>query len=778
MSVNTTNHKAKYVDPVGKSVPRIDGLGMVTGQTKYAFDVSFPNMLIGKMLRSPHPHAKIISIDTSEAEKLPGVRAVVTAKDTHNIKFGSNEYFFPHTIDQMAIEAEKVRYVGDELGAVAAVDEETADKALKLIKVEYEKLPHVVDVEEAMKPGSPLIHESLNNIAVILPVNFGNPDRTMKEADYVREDKFYAPAAHQSAMEPHVCVGQWETFSNKVTLWASSQAPFKCREALAKTLKMDLNDVRVIKMAVGGGFGGKLEMLPMDFAACMLSKKAGGLPVKICYNREEEFLASRRKHGMIYRIKSGVKKDGTIVAMTGEVIADGGAYCSYGPTVLAAAIMRIFMVYRLQHFRITGYRVYTNTPISGAMRGFGGVQAGFAIESHMDMLAEGIGMDPVEFRMKNITGPNMTTVNQMKLTTNGLKECIEKACAAADWDKKRGQQKHLKRGIGIGIAADVMGSKMYKSHESAGSIVKVEEDGSVYLFTGAADTGQGSNTALSQIAAHELGVSYSRIKCKSGDTEITPFDTGSFASRVTFISGNATILAARDAKQQVLKVVAEELGVNQEDLDIRAEEVINTSDGSVLMDFDKALTLAYSFNYGRQIIGRGSYNPKTTPIDFRTGEGNVSGSYGFEAQIAEVEVDTDSGEVTILKMWDAHDIGKAINPQSVEGQIEGSLAMGIGYTFLENLHFDKKGRPANGNFAGYRLPRTMGMPEMNSILVETNDPEGPFGAKGMGEASLLPTSAAIANAIEDAIGIRIKELPITPDKIIKALKEKQEGDKS
>ena len=765
-------YKKEYVDPVGKSVPRIDGLGMVTGQTKYVFDLSFPNMLIGKMLRSPHPHAKIKSIDTSQAEALPGVHAVITAKDTHNIKFGSNEYFFPHTVDQMALESDKVRYIGDEFGAVAAIDEETANEALKLIKVEYELLPFVVDMEEAMKPDAPMIHESLNNIAVILPVNFGNPDRALKEADYIREDIFYAPAAHQSALEPHVCIGQWEAFSNKVTLWSSSQAPFKCREALAKTLKMNLNDVRVIKLAVGGGFGGKLEMMPMDFASCLLSKKAGGLPVKICYNREEEFLASRRKHGMKYRLKSGVKKEGTLVAITGEVIADGGAYCSYGPTVLAAAIMRIFMLYKIQHFRVSGYRVYTNTPISGAMRGFGGVQAGFAIESHMDLLAAGIGMDPVEFRLKNITSPNMTTINQMHLTTNGLRECIEKACEAAQWKEKRGKQKSFCRGIGIGIAADVMGSKMYKSHESAGSIVKVEEDGSVYLFTGAADCGQGSNTALSQIAAQELGVSYSRIKCKSGDTEITPFDTGSFASRVTFISGNATIRAAMDAKKQILNVVAEELNLEENDLDIRAEEVIRKNDNSVLMDFDKALNLAYSFHYGRQIIGRGSYNPKTTPIDFRTGEGNVSASYGFEAQIAEVEVDKDSGEVKILQIWDAHDIGKAINPQSVEGQIEGSLAMGIGYTFLENLHFDKKGRPANGNFANYRLPKTMGMPPMQSILVETQDPEGPFGAKGMGEASLLPTSAAIANAIEDAIGVRIKELPITPEKIIKAIKNK------
>ncbi len=753
-------------------MPRIDGRGIVTGQIKYAFDVAFPNMLVGKMLRSPHAHARIISIDTSKAESLPGVKAIITAKDTHAIKFGSNEYFFPHTVDQMALEADKVRYIGDEIGAVAAVDEETADEALKLIDVKYEVLPAVFDIEEAIKPGAPQIHESMNNIAVILPVNFGNPERAMKESDYVREDRFWCPAAHHAALEPHVCVGQWETFSNKITLWSSSQAPFKCREALAKTLKMDLNDVRVIKMAVGGGFGGKLEMLPMDFAACLLSKKANGLPVKICYSREEEFMASRRKHGMIYKIKTGVKKDGTIMAITGEVLADGGAYCSYGPTVLAAAIMRIFMVYKIQHFRMSGYRVYTNTPISGAMRGFGGVQSGFAIESHMDMIAKELGMDAVEFRLKNITTPNMVTINKMVLTTNGLRECIEKACAAAQWTQKRGKQKKLCRGIGIGIAADVMGSKMYKSHESAGSIVKVEEDGSVYLFTGAADTGQGSNTALSQIAAQELGVSYSRIKCISGDTEITPFDTGSFASRVTFISGNATVLAARDAKNQILDIVAKEHGLDPDDLDIRAEKVVVKKDNSALMNFDKALELCSSFNYGKQIIGRGSYNPKTMPIDFRTGEGNVSGSYGFEAQIAEVEVNKDTGQVKILAMWDAHDIGKAINPQSVEAQIEGSLAMGIGYTFYEDLRF-KNGRVANGNFANYRLPRSIGTPPMHTILVETNDPEGPFGAKGMGEASLLPTSAAIANAIEDAIGVRIKDLPITPDKIIKALKEQK-----
>ncbi len=764
-----------FVNPVGKSVPKIDGKAIVTGQAKYVFDLSLPNMLVGKMLRSPHPHARILTIDTSKAQKLPGVKAIITSKDTHLIKYGSNEYFFPHTVDQMPLEDEKVRYIGDEIGAVAAVDEETAEEALKLIDVKYEILPAVFDMVEAMKPNAPQIHEAMNNIAVILPVNFGNVDRALKESDYVREDTFYSQAASHCSMEPHVCVGQFEMFSNKVTLWSSSQAPFKCREALAKCLKMDLNDVRVIKLAVGGGFGSKLEMLPMDFASVLLSKKCDGQPVKITYTREEEFSFSRRKHPMIYKVKSGVKKDGTLMAISGEVIADGGAYCSYGPTVIAAAIMRIFMVYKIKNFRVNGYRVYTNNPISGAIRGFGGVQSGFSIESHMDLLAQGIGMDPVEFRLKNITEPNMITINKMVLTSNGLKECIEKGIEAADWKNKRGKMKHLCRGIGIGIAADVMGSKMYKSHESAGAIVKVEEDGSVYLFTGAADTGQGSNTALAQIAAHELGVSYSRIRIKSGDTEITPFDTGSFASRVTFISGNAAKKGAADAKKQILSVVAEEHKLSPDDLDIIAEQVVNKKDDSVLMNFDKALELCYSFNYGRQIIGRGSYNPKTTPVDFRTAEGNVSGSYGFEAQIAEVEVNKETGHVKILKVWDAHDIGKAINPQGVEGQIEGSIAMGIGYTLYEDLKF-KNGRVVNPNFANYRLPKSIGTVPVETILIETNDPEGPFGAKGMGEASLLPTAAAIANAIEDAVGVRMKELPITPDKILKALREKEKRD--
>ncbi|MFH1360802.1 MAG: molybdopterin cofactor-binding domain-containing protein [Candidatus Omnitrophota bacterium] len=769
--------KKEYCNPVGKSVARIDGKGLVTGQTKYAFDLNLPNMLIGKMLRSPHAHARILHINTSKAEKLPGVKAIVTCKDTHNIKFGSNEYFFPHTVDQMALEAEKVRYIGDEIGAVAAIDEETAAQALKLIDVKYEILPAVFDAQEAMQPEAPQIHEARNNIGVMLPVNFGNAERALKESDYIREDVFTLQSAAHCCLEPHVCVGQFETFSNKITLWTSTQAPFKVREALSKCLKMELNDVRVIKLAVGGGFGGKLEMLPMDFAACLLSKKAGGCPVKIAYTREEEFCFSRRKHNMIYKLKSGVKKDGTLMAITGEVIADGGAYCSYGPTVMAAAIMRIFMSYKIRNLRITGYRVYTNNPISGAIRGFGGVQSGFAFESHLDLLARGIGMDPAEFRLKNITEPNMVTTNKMILTSNGLKDCILKATQAAGWKdkiqkKENRSDEKIVQGIGLAIAADVMGSKMYKSHESAGSIIKIEEDGSVYLFTGAADTGQGSNTALSQIAAQALGVSYSRIRCKAADTEITPFDTGSFASRVTFISGNATLRAAHDAKNQILDIVANERKLNVDDLDIKAEEVINKKDNAVLMDFDEALKLCYSFNYGKQIIGRGSYNPKTTPVDFRTGEGNVSGSYGFECQIAHVEVNKETGEIKILKMWDAHDIGKAINPQSVEGQVEGSIMMGIGYTFHEDLKF-KNGRVVNPNFANYKLVRSRGVVPIETILVETNDQEGPFGAKGMGEASLLPTSAAIANAIEDAVGVRIKDLPITPDKILKALKNKQ-----
>lgn len=767
----------KTTSPVGKSVPRIDARQKVTGEAKYVFDMELPGMLIGKMLRSPHAHAKIVKIDASKAEKLEGVRAVITAEDTFRIKFGSNEYFFPYTVDQLPLESEKVRYIGDEIAAVAAVDEETAQKALSLIDVTYEVLPAVFDPLEAMKPGAPAIHSAMNNIGVMLPVRFGNPDKGLKEADYVREDVFTLPSAAHCALEPHVSIGQYELATNRITLWSSTQAPFKIREAMAKTLKMQEADIRVIKLNVGGGFGGKLEMFPMDFSACLLSKKSGGFPVKIACSRQEEFSFTRRKHPMIYKLRSGVKKDGTITAITGEVIADGGAYCSYGPTVIAAAIMRLFMVYKIQNIRLFGSRVYTNNPISGAIRGFGGVQSGFAIESHMDMLARGIGMDPVEFRLKNATDPDTVTVNKLIISSNGLKECIRKGAEVSGWKEKYGRKKDASsdicRGIGIGIAADVMGSKMYKSHESAGSILKVEEDGSVYLFTGAADTGQGSDTAMAQIAAQELGVAYERIRIKAADTEITPFDTGSFASRVTFISGNATKNAATDAKRQILDVVSRELKLDASGLDIRDENVVEAATGKALMSFDHAVTLCYSFNYGQLIIGRGSYNPKTTPIDFRTSEGNISGSYGFEAQIAEVEVNKKTGQIKVLKVYDVHDIGYPINPASVHGQIEGSIIMGIGYTLYEDLRF-KEGKVLNPSFSKYRIPRSVDSVEINSIFVETRDPQGPFGAKGMGEASLLPTAAAIANAIHDAIGVQIKDLPITPQKILTALREKED----
>ncbi|MDD2866186.1 MAG: molybdopterin-dependent oxidoreductase [Candidatus Omnitrophica bacterium] len=766
----------KTTSPVGKSVPRIDARQKVAGEATYVFDLKLPGMLVGKMLRSPHAHARIVKIDTSKAEKLPGVRAVVTAEDTPKIKFGSNEFFFPYTVDQFPLEFEKVRYIGDEVAAVAAIDEETAQKALSLIDVHYEVLPAVFSSVEAMKPGAPAIHTAMNNIGVMMPTCFGDPDRALKESDYVREDVFYLQSAAHAALEPHVSIGQYELSTDRITLWSSTQAPFKIREAMAKTLKMQEADVRVIKLNVGGGFGGKLEMFPMDFCACLLSKKSGGLPVKMMCNREEVFSFTRRKHPMIYKLKSGVKKDGTVTAITGEVIADGGAYCSYGPTVIAAAIMRFMMVYKFKNIRLFGSRVYTNNPISGAIRGFGGVQSGFAIESHMDMLARGIGMDPVEFRLKNATDPNMTTVNKMILSSNGLKDCIRKAAEISGWKEKYGVKKETApgvfRGIGIGIAADVMGSKMYKSHESAGSIIKVEEDGSVYLFTGAADTGQGSDTAMAQIAAHELGVAYERVRIKAADTEITPFDTGSFASRVTFISGNATKNAATDAKRQILEVVAQELKLDIQGLDIKDEQVVARESGRALLSFDQAVILCYSFNYGRLIIGRGNYNPKTTPVDFRTGEGNISGSYGFEAQIAEVEVNTKTGQVKVLKMYDVHDIGYPINPASVHGQIEGSIVMGLGYTLYEDLKF-KEGRVVNPLFSKYRIPRSTEMIPIESVFIETNDPQGPFGAKGMGEASLLPTAAAIANAIHDAVGIQIKDLPITPQKILAALKDNE-----
>lgn len=753
---------------VGQSVPRKEAKPKVTGSAVYGFDMRLPGMLIGKFLRSPFAHAKIINIDTSAALKLKGVHAVITAEDTYKIKYGSNSYFFPFTDDQYPLATGKVRYIGEEVAAVAAETEEIAEEALKLIRVEYEELPAVFDPVEAMKTDAPKIQSSRNNIAIMIPSVFGDVDKGYAESDYITEAEFRLQSQAHVCLEPHVAMAKFE--EGKLTLWASTQAPFRIRENLAKTLKMSQSDIRVIKPHVGGGFGGKLEMLPLDFCACLLAKKTRR-PVKFCLKRNEEFLYTRRKHPMIYRLKGGVTKDGKIKALSGEVIADGGAYCSYGPTVVAAAIMRICMVYKLEHIKIFGYRVYTNHPICGAIRGFGGVQSGFAFESLMDLLAEGIGMDPARFRMINATDPNFTAANGMKITSNGLKECIKLATERIEWDKKKKNKKES-FGIGIAVAGDVMGSKMYKSHESAGTVIRVEEDASVILFTGAADTGQGAETTMAQIAAEELGVHIDRIRIVAADTENTPFDTGSFASRVTFISGNATRRAAQDARRQMDEIICKKWNIPSERLVRDGEVILDKGNEFNRLTFPEAVKLCYSVEVGKMIIGRGVYNPPTQPVDLRTGQGNVSASYSFEAQIAYVKVDKETGRVKILKMVDAHDVGKAINPQSVEGQIEGSIALGIGYTFWEDLKFTE-GKGVNASLNKYRVPRSNDLPPMETIIYESNDEEGPFGAKGMGEAALLPTSAAIANAIFDAVGVRIKDLPITPQKILAALKEKE-----
>ncbi|MEW5758981.1 MAG: xanthine dehydrogenase family protein molybdopterin-binding subunit [Candidatus Omnitrophota bacterium] len=753
---------------VGKSVPYIDAKDKSRGQAIYTFDMKLPGMLVGKFLRSAHAHAIIKNINTAKALKLKGVHAIITRDDTHKIKYGSNSYFFPFTDDQYPLATDKVRYIGEEVAAVCAETEEIAEEAIKLIEVEYEILPAVFDPILAMKPDAPKIQSSRNNVAVMIPALAGDVDKGFAHSDYICEAEFKLPSQAHVSLEPHVALAKYE--EGKITLWASTQAPFRIRENLAKTLKMDQKDIRVIKPHVGGGFGGKLEMLPLDFCACLLAKKSGR-PVKFCLSREEEFLYTRRKHPMIFKLKAGASRDGKIQAISGEVIADGGAYCSYGPTVVAAAIMRIGMVYKLENVKIFGYRVYTNNPISGAIRGFGGAQSGFAFESLMDMLACGIGMDGAEFRMRNATDPNFTAFNGMEITSNGLKDCIKLACEKTEWKKLKQDKNKEGFGIGIAIAADVMGSKMYKSHESAGTVIRIEEDGSVIIFTGSADIGQGSNTTMAIIAAEVLGIDLSRIRVVAADTETTPFDTGSFASRVTFISGNATKRAAEDARKQIDEIVAKHWNLPIERIVHKKELIVDRDNEYNQMSFLDAVKLCYSFDFGKMIIGRGVYNPPTKPVDLRTGKGNVSAGYSFEAQIVSVHVDKETGKVTILDITDAHDIGRAINPIAVEGQIEGSLYLGIGYTLWEDLKF-KDGIGINPTLFSYRVPRSTDMPPINSIFVETDDKEGPYGAKGMAESALLPTSAAVANAIYDAVGVRITSLPITPEKILQALKNK------
>lgn len=751
---------------INTPVHNIDGIAKVTGKATYTFDVKLPQMLYGKILRSPHPHARILNIDTSKAEGLTGVKAVVTGKDTLGKKQGIWRRY-KELCDEEILARDKVRYIGEPVAAVAAADEDTAEQALDLIEVEYEILPAVFDPLEAIKEGAPQLHEHAErNINVTRHIEWGDVDEAFKAADYVREDWFRVSSQAHVCMETHGAVASY-TPDGKLTVWTSTQSHYYIKVLLSDILGLRENDVRVISRFTGGGFGSKFELDSAQFCSSLLSLKLSK-PVKIVLTREEEFMATKRRTPMFYYLRTGVKKDGTFLVKEARVFTEGGAYTSMGATALYLTGFFQAFPYVWPSYRYDGYRVYTNTEPSSAMRGFGAPQATFTAETQIDLIANELKIDPIEIRRKNAMYPGYEVPGQATVQSCGLSQCLDKI---EGWIKSRGK---LPRNRGIGIAAyGFMSGGIFNWFDTpyafSSALVQVNVDGKVDLFVGSQDMGQGSNTTLAMICAEELGVRLEDIRLHMGDTDICPVDLGAWGSRETLMQGNAVKMAAADAKQQILEFAAAKMGPNiVYDLDIRDRWVHLIARPERGLSYYDAVKEAVRGKEGQSIIGRGHYTPHR--------KGMISPAYSFGVQAVEAEVDPDTGKITLKNCVTAHDCGQVINPLGVQGQLEGAMAMAAGYGFTEDLPMDE-GKILNPNLVDYKILRSTEMPETKVIEVETYEPEGPFGAKEAGEGLTNPTAGALGNAVFHATGKSIKNLPITAEKVLNALREKNEKKK-
>lgn len=780
----------KKYSVINTRLPRVDARAKATGDARYTDDLVMPNMLHGAILQSPHAHAKIKNIDISKAKRLPGVRDVVTCKEAGLTKYGVS----PARYDETMFCSDKVRYAGDEIAAVAAIDLETAMEAVSLIEVEYEPLPVILDPFEAIREGMPAIHDDYpNNICAEVHQEFGNVEEAFKTCDYIRTDKFVNKKQDGAFLETQACLAVYDLNKN-LTLHSSTQSPHYVQRTLAMVLGIPIGRVRVTKPYVGGGFGPKAAASSLELICCLLSIRTGR-PVKMTFTREQVFLHSRARHQFFHELTTGVKKDGTIVALHNTCYLDGGAYASFGIATVYYAGSLLGAPYRMPNMKYDGYRIYTNKPANGAQRGHGGVAARAAWEQQLDVIAEELGMDPVEFRLKNIMQRGDVTCNDFNMSSLGMKECLEAVRDGSRWQEKRGK---LPRGKGIGVACGFFvsgaGYPIYRSEtfHSTATIKLAEDGGAVNLYTASAEIGQGSDTILSQIAAEALGVKYEDVHVHSGDSDFG-VDLGAYSSRQTLMSGHAVKQAAENVKRQVLEALSEKLDVAVEDMDIGDGFIIFQKGGvdfsairSICtkehrgwkdipagdrLTFEEAARIAY-LSKG-VIVGNGAYKPGELGGKYKGAAVGTSPAYGCSAQVVEVTVDMDTGKVTVDDMTDAHDCGYAINKTNVEGQMQGSLSMGLGEALFEEIKFDKDGRVINPTLGEYRIPTSLDMPNVKTIIVESDEPNGPFGAKEVGEGAIMPTIPAILNAIYDATGVRITELPITSERLYMALKEKE-----
>jgi CO/xanthine dehydrogenase Mo-binding subunit len=746
---------ADELQVVGKRLPKLDAPQKVAGQTAYAHDLRMPGLLIGAILRSPHPHARILSIDVSAAERLPGVRAVVYAGNVEQRRFGYNN-------DNLPLKQDKVRFIGDEVAAVAAIDEDTVRQALELIRVDYEVLPAVFDPFEAMDEASPSIHDERldirGNVSMRWDFDDGDVDAAASRAAVIVEGNYSSPQAAPAPIETHVIVASFDA-SEHLTVWSPVHMVFMYRKALADCLGLDWRHITVIQPPVGGSFGGKIDIDSHDFIAVMLARQARR-PVRLAMTREEEFIGTRTRQPIHFRLRTGADAEGNLLFRDAEVVSDNGAYNAWGSHAMLVAMNTITSLYRVPNSRIRCAVVYTNKNYGGSVRGFGNPQATFAIEQQMEEVADALGMDPMDLRLRNANQSGDVTPQGMEITSCGLSECLQIVRDQSGWDERRGRMRDRHRGLGAAALLHVGGGARIYSSDGCGAMVKVDDSGQVTLISGSSELGQGSETALAMIVAEEMCVPLEAVHVVNSNTDIKPWDVGVHASRTTFVAGNAARMAAAEARDKLLETAAELLGAPTDQLRIRdgAFEVAAEPDRRI--DFARVVRRRLLQEGGSVVMATAFYDPPTENQD-KEHRGNISAAYGFGAHVAEVEVDPGTGMVRLLNLWTAHDVGRAINPMLCEGQIEGGAAMGVGLALSEELvMFD--GRIVAPNFHDYGLPTTTDVPRIVVNLVETIDPLGPFGAKGVGEAGIIPPAAAIANAVADATGIRPRAYPMRP----------------
>ena len=756
----------KSYSVVGKSVERTDARIKVTGSARYAGDLIAPGMLHGKLLRSSLAHARILNIDTSRARALPGVRAVITGKDFPGIPFGTR----PDIRDQLPMPITKVHHFGEGVAAVAAVDEDTAEAALDLIEVDYEELPVVLTAQDALAPDAPLVNEFKNsNIAYFSDFVFGDVEKGFKEAEYIKEETFSSHRVSVGFIEPHACLAEVDA-TGRVLLQGSKQSPYITWRHMCRALDLPLSKMRIVNPFVGGGFSGKHDPFDVDFSAVKLAQVTGK-PVKIVLNYDEVLAAYRQRNAMDATLKIGVKKNGVITALQAENILEGGPISGIGPFNIYFFGAFLNVPYKIPAIEYHGKLVYSNRSPCGTVRGQEIVLAQFALDSLLHMVGEDLGIDPVEMRLINAVTDNWRCANGLVVDVSGLPQCIERSAEKIGWKESR-KSRPAGRGIGFSCASHPSGTRL-GGHFGSSVMLKLLEDGKVIVTHGATEIGQGANTVFCQMAAEELGLPFEDMLQGISDSDTAILDSGMFGDRATFWDGNATIIAARDLKKQLAEIVAGDLEADPDELEFENKRVFVKGEPERGMDWLLAVRKAY-YEHGAPLYGRGNWAATDIDIvDWKTGKGNLAHGLDFIASAMDIEVDKETGRVKLLRSVHGDDAGQPINPAMLEGQVNGGSAHMVGHALFEESLYDEKGLALNHTWRDYKQPTALDVPESIVEHVHTHDPYGPFGAKGAGEASSCSTIAAIANGVYDAIGVRIKDLPITPEKILQALTAKE-----